>query len=136
MDLYSKYREVHPINPEPSEFRDIVEAEAKQAVNFGFDEGWQGGFARAKEFWAWKRLSLKLDKKEDGYWLIIDVPGGSAMVRMPDVMTGFVQLVVDEAVKLGAEAPQSREVAQATASESTEETTPSGATDPKSEVAP
>ena len=136
MDLYTKFRQVHSIHPEPSEFMDIIDAEVRRALQFGHDEGWQGGFARAKEFWAHKKFQMWIEKKEDGYWLIIDVPSGSAMIRLPDLMTGFVQLVIDEAVKLGAEAPQSREVAQATASESTEETTPSGATDPKSEVAP
>ena len=113
MDLYTKFRQAHPTHPEPSEFMDIIDAEVRRALQFGHDVGWQGGFARAKEFWTHKKFKMHIDKKEDGYWLIID-----------------------EAVKLGAEAPQSREVAQATASESTEETTPSGATDPKPEVAP
>ena len=138
-DLYTKYREENPINPEPSEFRDIVESEVKLALRFGFGEGfdigWNKGFARAKELWAYKKLKMHIDKKEDGYLLIIDVPTGSAMVKLPDCSPGFVQLVIDEAVRLGAEAPQRREVAQATGSEAIEETTPSGATDPKSEVA-
>ena len=140
MTLYDEYRREHPIAAEPSEYREMLNFEIKRALQFGFyegyDMGWDKGFARAKDFWAHKKLNIKIAKEEDGYWLIIDVPAGSAMTRLPDPTNGFVQMVVDEAVKLGAEAPQSREVAQATASESTEETTPSGATDPKSEVAP
>ena len=32
MTLYDEYRKDNPINPEPSEFRDIVEAEVKRAL--------------------------------------------------------------------------------------------------------
>ena len=32
MTLYDEYRKQYPINPEPSEFRDIVEAEVKRVI--------------------------------------------------------------------------------------------------------
>lgn len=34
MTLYDEYREAHPIAAEPSEFRDIVEAEVKRALEW------------------------------------------------------------------------------------------------------
>lgn len=39
MTLYDEYREEHPINPEPSEFKDIIEAEVKQALEWAYDKG-------------------------------------------------------------------------------------------------
>ena len=32
MTLYDEYRQAHPIAAEPSEFRDIIEAEVKRAL--------------------------------------------------------------------------------------------------------
>ena len=59
MTLYDEYRTLHPIAAEPSEFRDIVEAEVKRALEWmrGRDNGlpdsvsdWTGDdFKRAKE---------------------------------------------------------------------------------------
>ena len=34
MTLYDEYRREHPINPEPSEFREIIEAEVKRALEW------------------------------------------------------------------------------------------------------
>jgi hypothetical protein len=34
MTLYDEYREAHPIAAEPSEFRDIIEAEVKRALEW------------------------------------------------------------------------------------------------------
>ena len=40
MTLYDEYRREHPINPEPSEFRDIVEAEVRRALEWMRGRKW------------------------------------------------------------------------------------------------
>jgi hypothetical protein len=62
MTLYDEYRQAHPIAAEPSEFRDIIEAEVKRALEWmrGRDNGlpdsvsdWtEADFKRAKELMA------------------------------------------------------------------------------------
>ena len=62
MTLYDEYRQAHPIAAEPSEFRDIIEAEVRRALEWmrGRDNGlpdsvsdWaEADFKRAKELMA------------------------------------------------------------------------------------
>ena len=44
MTLYDEYRKDNPINPEPSEFRDIVEAEVKRAL------AWRGNLVGVEKW--------------------------------------------------------------------------------------
>jgi len=60
MTLYDEYRKDNPINPEPSEFRDIIESEIKRVIAWMTAPPWpasvadwtEADYERAKELMA------------------------------------------------------------------------------------
>lgn len=137
--LLEKYRERYPFLTQTSpEMKAVMDAEAQLAVVWGYSQGYHEGaleVRRAIKDNDPRPFDMEVLKKEDGYWLFIKVESGkSCAIRLSTHLT--IALNILEEITHGANAPQTEEVAQATGFEGMEETTPSGATDAKSEVAP
>ena len=87
MTLYDEYRKEHPIAAEPSEFRDIVEAEVRRALE------WMRGRDKPLPAEAIKPGRYEVEVREGPCCQVMKVPGIKGILYPSDFMGATFQAV-------------------------------------------